>query len=31
MEVGTKGRLRTTGYTRAIYDTFGGAQQGEYK
>ena len=31
MEVGTKGRVRTTGYTRTIYDTFDGAQEGDYK
>ncbi len=31
MEVGTKGRVTTSGYTSTIYDTFAGAQQGEYK
>jgi len=31
LERGTKGRVRTTGYTRAIYGTFLGAQQGEYE
>jgi hypothetical protein len=31
MEVGTKGRVRTTGYTRTIYETFAGARQGEYR
>jgi len=31
MERGTKGRLRTTGYRKTIYDTFVGAQQGEYE
>jgi len=31
MERGTKGRVRTTGYTRMIYDTFSGAHQGEYR
>jgi len=30
MEVGTKGRVRTTGYSRTTYDTFDGAKQGEY-
>lgn len=31
MEVGTKGRLRTTGHCRTTYDTFNGARQGEYR
>lgn len=31
MERGTKGRLQTTGHTRKLYDTFAGAQQGDYK
>ena len=31
IERGTQGRVRTTGYTRTIYDTFAGAQQGEYE
>jgi hypothetical protein len=31
MERGTKGRVRTAGHTRTIYDTFVGAQQGEFK
>jgi hypothetical protein len=31
MEVGTKGRITTIGYTRTIYDTFAGAKQGEYE
>lgn len=31
MERGTKGRVRTTGYTQTVYDTFAGAQQGEYE
>jgi hypothetical protein len=30
MEVGTKGRLKTVGYTKTTYDTFGGARQAEY-
>lgn len=30
MEVGTRGRLKTTGYTQTIYDTFDSAQQGDY-
>lgn len=31
MEVGTKGRVNTTGYSSTIYDTFAGAQRGEYR
>jgi len=31
MEVGTKGRVKTIGYTRTLYDTFAGAQQGDYE
>jgi hypothetical protein len=31
MERGTKGRVRTTGYSGTTYDTYAGAQQGEYK
>jgi hypothetical protein len=31
MEHGTHGRVRTTGYTRTIYDTVAGAQEGDYK
>jgi hypothetical protein len=31
MEVGTKGRIVTTGYNSTIYDTFAAAQQGEYR
>lgn len=31
MEVGTKGRLRTTGYTRTLYDTFESATKSEYQ
>jgi hypothetical protein len=27
----TKGRLRTTGHSGIIYDTFNGARQGEYE
>jgi hypothetical protein len=30
MEVGTKGRVKTTGYSRATYDTFDSARRGEY-
>jgi hypothetical protein len=31
MEHGTHGRVATTGFTRTIYDTFAGAQEGRYK
>lgn len=31
MEAGTKGRLVSTGYTRTTYDTFAGAQHGNYE
>lgn len=31
MMVGTKGRVKTVGHSRTIYDTFDGAKQGEYK
>lgn len=30
MEVGTRGQLRTVGYSRKIYDTFAGAIQGDF-
>jgi hypothetical protein len=31
MEVGTKGRVRTTGHSKTAYDSFAGARQGMYK
>ena len=31
MEVGTKGTMRTVGYTKTRYDTFAGASQGAYR
>jgi hypothetical protein len=31
MELGRKGRISTSGHTRAIFDTFEGAQQGRYE
>jgi hypothetical protein len=31
MMVGTKGRVNTVGHSSTIYDTYAGAQQGEYK
>jgi hypothetical protein len=30
MEVGTKGRVKTVGHTKTVYDTFGGARHGQY-
>jgi hypothetical protein len=31
MEGGTRGQLQTTGRSKKVYDTFGGATQGEYR
>ena len=30
MEVGTKGRIVTTGHSRMLYDTFSGARKAKY-
>jgi SMODS-associating 2TM, beta-strand rich effector domain len=31
MEIGTKGRVASTGYDKTLYETFSGARQGSYK